>query len=86
MGYSSSHNYCEFISLYYYHLLYSLDVDQLRKVYLCAKHFDLQDIFDTQTCLDIEGRTKTRYIQTRLKKGALPNILPIALLTSMIIP
>ena len=76
MCYSFSHNYCEFISLCYYHLLYSLDVDQLKKVYLCAKHFDPQDIIDTQTYLDIDGETKTRNIQARLKKGALPKYLP----------
>ena len=81
MGYSFSHN-IEFILLCYYHLLYSLDVDQVKKVYLCAKHFDPQDIIDTQTYLDINGETKTRNIQARLKKGALPKYLPNCL-TSM---
>ena len=43
---------------------------------MCAKHLDPQDIIDTQTYLDIDGETKTRNIQARLKKGALPKYLP----------
>ena len=60
MGYSFSQDYCECILLRYYHLLYSLNVDQLIKVYLCAKHFYPQDIMDTQTYLDIDGKSRRR--------------------------
>ena len=45
-------------------------------MYLCAKHFDPQDIVNTQTYLDVDGMYKTRSIQARLKKGALPKYLP----------
>ena len=37
-----------------------IDTDQLKKVFLCAKHFDAEDIIDKQTYLDIDSITKTR--------------------------
>ena len=55
---------------------YFIDTDQLKKVFLCAKPFDAKDIIDKQTYLDIDGITKTRNIQARLKKGAIPKYLP----------
>ena len=44
--------------MFNYDLFYSLDVDQLMQMYLCVKHFDPQDIFDTQTWLDFDGEKK----------------------------
>ena len=51
-----------------------LDIDTVKNV--CAKHFDPEEIIDTQTYIDIDGQTKTRNIKATLKKGAVPKYLP----------
>ncbi|KAI6661684.1 hypothetical protein LOD99_9926 [Oopsacas minuta] len=41
-----------------------------------AKHFDSDDIVDTQTHLKIDGQTKIRSIKATLKKCPIPKYLP----------
>ena len=53
-----------------------LDLHTLKKIFVCAKHFDPDDVIDTQTYLDIDGQTKTRPIKATLKQGAVPKYLP----------
>ena len=53
-----------------------LGTDTLKNIYLCGKHFDSEDILDTQTYLDIDSVHKTRKIKAILKKGAIPKYLP----------
>ena len=53
-----------------------IDLHTMQNIFVCAKHFDSDDIIDTQTYLDIDGQTKTRSIKATLKKGAVPKYLP----------
>ena len=53
-----------------------LDLHTLKKIFVCAKHFDPDDVIDTQTYLGIDGQTKTRPIKATLKQGAVPKYLP----------
>ena len=47
-----------------------IDLHTMQNIFVCAKHFDSDDIIDTQNYLDIDGQTKTRSIKATLKKGA----------------
>ena len=53
-----------------------LGTDTLKNLYLCAKHFDTEDIQDTQMYLSIDGVYKSRRIKNTLKKGAMSKYLP----------
>ncbi|KAI6659588.1 hypothetical protein LOD99_14511 [Oopsacas minuta] len=48
----------------------------MKNIFVCAKHFDSDDIVYMQTYLDIDNQTKTRSIKATLKKGAIPKYLP----------
>ena len=61
---------------FYNLLVWLLGTDTLKNIYLCGKHFDSEDILDTQKYLDIDGVYKTRKIKAILKKGAIPKYLP----------
>ncbi|KAI6661679.1 hypothetical protein LOD99_9921 [Oopsacas minuta] len=45
-------------------------------ILVSAKHFDSDDIVDTQTHLKIDGQTKIRSIKATLKKCPIPKYLP----------
>ena len=47
-----------------------IDLHTMQNIFVCAKHFDSDDIIDTQTYLDTDGQTKTRSIKAALKNGA----------------
>ncbi|KAI6655742.1 hypothetical protein LOD99_1884 [Oopsacas minuta] len=51
------------------------DLQTMKNIFVCAKHFDSDDIVDTQTYLDIDNQAKTRSIKATLKKGAIPKYL-----------
>ena len=53
-----------------------LGTDILKNLYLCAKHFDTEDIQDTQMYLNIDGVYESRRIKGTLKEGAIPKYLP----------
>ncbi|KAI6655643.1 hypothetical protein LOD99_11381 [Oopsacas minuta] len=48
----------------------------MKNIFVCAKHFDSDDMADMQTYLYIDNQTKTRSIKATLKKGAIPKYLP----------
>ena len=53
-----------------------LDLHTLKNIFVCAKHFDPDDIIDRQTYFYIDGQTKIRPIKATLKKGAVPKYFP----------
>ena len=61
-----------------------IDLHTMQNIFVCAMHFDSDDIIDTQTYLYIDGQTKTRSIKATLKKGAVPKYLLVALIVLMI--
>ena len=44
-----------------------VDIDTLKCILVRAKHFDTEDIIDTQTYIEIYGQTRTRIIQATLE-------------------